>query len=152
MKEKNEISKRVYKSKYSKEYIKEHIKQCVFDFSNQTKEFLYKDQGDDEIRIGIEKGDPAGWWYIATLTNCKDGCIIDREIQYDPDHYTTRANDKESMFSKIIYAVFLGIIFIIFCIPILIAYICLTFKKNKTKEEYLDDFLKEYLLCEKIKG
>lgn len=66
----------LYRSKDNKLYIKSIIESKIKNFSYRNKEFLYKDKGSDSIWIVVEKGDHAGYWYIATLEDTDDGCLI----------------------------------------------------------------------------
>lgn len=138
-----------YHSTYSSEYIISNLPTAIADYSNKVKEFLYKDKGDGEIWIGIEKGDHTGFWYIAHVTSCIDGCNIEGEIVYDPDGYTK--DGKERIISKIFFWIFMSCVIVLLAIPILIIQLISFFKKEKTKEEYLDQFLLDYFSCKIVK-
>ena len=127
-----------YRSSLHKSALKQCVAARVREFSRQT-EFLYRETGDDSLWLGIEKGDHAGWWYIASLQDSVDGCFIEGKIVYDPDNYTV--DSRMNLFSKIV----LG-----FLIPILIFWLIRIFRKEKTKEENLDIFMRDYLECKKI--
>lgn len=109
---------------------------------------------DDSLWLGIEKGDHAGWWYIARLSDCPEGCLIDGEIVYDPDHISERGSKKESVPGEIFTWIFMVIAYVIIFIPAMIAgiiyWIYEKVKGVKTKEEYLDIFMRDYLNCTKF--
>lgn len=138
----------VYKSKYPKSYIYENIEQLIQSFSNEYREFLYEIKSSDELWIGIERGDHAGYWYLAKLEDTVDGCMIKGHIEYDPENFT--GEKSMNLYSKI--AMWLMIIFfvILFCIPLFIIWIIQLIRRPKTKKEFLDIFMVQYLECGKL--
>ncbi len=138
-----------YITPYSKEYIKENMPSLVEKFSKDNqREFLYEDKGQNEIWIGIEKGDHAGYWFIADLQETCNGTRISGHIEYDPQKNS--AASQMNLFSKICLWFLAGILCLLFCVPIIIYQIYKLIKKTKTKEQYLDIFLEKYLQCEKM--
>lgn len=139
-----------YHTKHTTKYIKENMPSLIQKFSKDIKrEFLYGNSGQNEIRIGIEKGDHAGYWYIATLEECSEGTKIKGNIQYDPDGFT-KANNKTNLISEICFWIFTVILCVVLFIPIFFYWFVGVITKRKSKEEYLDMFMKDYLQCEKV--
>ena len=129
-----------YRSSLHKSALKQCVAARVREFSRQT-EFLYRETGDDSLWLGIEKGDHAGWWYIASLQDSVDGCFIEGKIVYDPDNYTV--DSRMNLFSKIVLGFLIAVFYVIFCIPILIFWLIRIFRKEKTKEKNLDIFMRD---------
>lgn len=93
-----------YHTKHTTKYIKENMPSLIQKFSKDNKrEFLYRNSGQNEIRIGIEKGDHAGYWYIATLEECSEGTKIKGNIQYDPEGYT-KTNEQFDNIAKAFFS------------------------------------------------
>ncbi len=139
-----------YKTSLTKAQVKAELPQAIAEFSRRGREFLYRDDGDDAFRIGIGRCGHSGFWYLARCRDLSDGCEISGTIVYDPDGYTKKQDGKDSVFSEICFWIFTGILFLIFCIPIVVAALVKLIRKEKTKEEYLDLFMCEFLACEKI--
>ena len=139
-----------YKTSLTKAQVKAELPQAIAEFSRRGREFLYRDDGDDAFRIGIGRCGHSGFWYLARCRDLSDECEISGTIVYDPDGYTKKQDGKDSVFSEICFWIFTGILFLIFCIPIVVAALVKLIRKEKTKEEYLDLFMCEFLACEKI--
>ena len=118
-------------------------------FSAEQRHFLLRETDENALMIGIEKGDHAGYWYVASLTDEPGGCRIEGRIVYDPDNDT--ADGKSLGVGEILGMIVIGVIFLI---PILLFLLVRLFidlvRRPKTKEEYLDLFMTGYLGCEKI--
>lgn len=146
-----------YKTSLTKAQVKAKLPQAIAEFSRRGREFLYRDDGDNAFRIGIERGGHSGFWYLARCRDLSEGCEISGTIVYDPDGYTKKQDGKENkdsllseIFVWIFVAIFVVIEFLLFCIPIAVASLVKLIRKEKTKEEYLDLFMCEFLACEKI--
>lgn len=140
-----------YKSEFSASYIKQNMPSLVKQFSETEKrEFLYRDESDDTIWLGLEKGDHSGFWFIGSLKETSDGTIIEGSIVYNPDNPDVYVS--KSRLSKVCTWILTAIMAVILCIPILIFWIAELIRGRKTKEEYLGIFLRKYLSCEKITG
>ena len=126
-----------YKTSLTKAQVKAELPQAIAEFSRRGREFLYRDDGDDAFRIGIGRCGHSGFWYLARCRDLSDGCEISGTIVYDPDGYTKKQDGKDSVFSEICFWIFTGILFLIFCIPIVVAALVKLIRKEKTKEEYL---------------
>lgn len=139
-----------YHTKHNIKYIKENMPSLIQKFSMENKrEFICGNCCQNEISIGIEKGNHAGYWYIATLKECSEETIIKGYIKYDPEGFTKTSGDS-SLFFKICFWSFAVIFSIVLCIPIFIYWLIGIITKRKSKEEYLDIFMKDYLQCEKV--
>ena len=139
-----------WKTSLTKAQVKAELPQAIAEFSRRGREFLYRDDGDDAFRIGIERGGHSGFWYLARCRDLSDGCEISGKIVYDPDRYIKKQDGKGGVFSEICFWFFTGILCLIFCIPIAVTALVKSIRKEKTKEEYLDLFMREFLSCEKI--
>ena len=117
-------------------------------FSAEQRQFLLRETDESALMIGIEKGDHAGYWYVASLTDEPGGCRIEGRIVYDPEHCMT---DGKTPWGEILGMIVIGVIFLI---PILLFLLVRLFidlvRRPKTKEDYLDLFMTGYLGCEKI--
>ena len=141
-----------YRTEHSIRYINENMPSLIEKFSKENeRQFLCGNCCYNEISIGIEKGDHAGYWYIATLEECPEGTKIKGNIKYDPEGFT-KSRYEDSLIFKICFWCFSAILYIIFCIPLLINLLIGVITKRKSKEEYLDMFMRDYLQCEKIEA
>ena len=145
----SETEKIRYRSHLRAATLKEYLPVCTREFSQRETEFLHEDKGGSSFRIGIEKGGHAGFWYDAECTDCDDGCIIEGEILYG----SKKQAENEMLLFKIGFWLTAAVLFVIFCVPILVLFLVERSKGRKrkqSKEESLDLFLCEYVHCEKI--
>lgn len=142
--------KYTYLAKLKSSEIKEIITTKIEEFKQEGKEYTYRETEDNTLWLGIEKGDHAGYWYIAKLTDTENGCFIDGKVVYDPDK-----EGSKNLFSDIVEYTIIGfcmtLYYIVCGVPLFILWLIGKCRKGNKPVNYLDLFMVDYLGSTKLK-
>lgn len=122
-------------------------------------EYLIKIKDNGDFFLGVGRGGHAGDWYIAHVSETNGKITINGKIVYDPDengNKKKRIEKKETVGEKItsIVGYILAVPAMIVLLPVIIVAVVIDRMKNKntytkTSEERLDDFMINFLGCQK---